>query len=226
MDSRDIKKKVRQFKKEYGISGRPDRRTLESVFERQGFTIIEFSSTVNDPDVETLIQSLQLSDRTSKSNGFLYADESFRLVFVNEKLSEEEQLIVLSHEEGHYYCGHVNRKQIVGHDVQEEYEANEFAHFLLDTTVGSHMRHMLLKYKLVIAFIVLIALAVCAVYFVSKELKEQQLYEGEYYVSEHGEKYHRKECVTIEGHEVRRLTKIDIESGLYEPCGVCQPDKE
>ena len=225
MDSRDIKKKVRQFKKEYGIAGCPDWQVLESAFERQGFTIIEFSTAANDPDVETLIQSLKLVDRTSKSKGFLYADENFRLVFVNEKLSEEEKLIVLAHEEGHYYCGHMNRKQIIGHDVQEEYEANEFAHFLLHTTVGSQICHILSKCKLVIAFIALVFLVVCAVYFVSKELKDQQLYEGEYYVSEHGEKYHRKDCVTIEGHEVRRLTKIDIESGLYEPCGVCQPDK-
>ena len=59
----------------------------------------------------------------------------------------------------------------------------------------------------------------------SKEYHDRQLYEGEYYVTMHGEKYHLENCVTIQEHETRRLTKEDVESGKYEPCSVCLPEK-
>ena len=59
----------------------------------------------------------------------------------------------------------------------------------------------------------------------SKEYHDRQLYEGEYYVTMYGEKYHLENCMTIQGHEIRRLTKEDVEYGKYEPCSVCQPEK-
>ena len=36
----------------------------------------------------------------------------------------------------------------------------------------------------------------------SKEIHNWQIYEEEYYVTEHGEKYHLKDCVTLEGYEI------------------------
>ena len=57
-----------------------------------------------------------------------------------------------------------------------------------------------------------------------KKYHDRKIYEGNYYVTVHGEKYHLRNCMTIEGHYVRRLTKKDIESGEYEPCSVCIPD--
>ena len=226
MNAKDIKKKVRQFKREFGIFGKPDRHALEEAFEKQGFTIIDFSPAVNDPDVETLIQSLKLAELTKKSNGFLYADENFRLVFVNEKLSEEERLIVLAHEEGHYYCGHAATRKIVGHDVHEEYDANEFAHYLLHQPASRHIAEALKQKRKVIGIVILLALLGIGGIVALRKYNEKRLYEGEFYVTATGEKYHRKNCVTIEGHEIRRLTKEDAESGRYEPCGVCIPDVE
>ena len=225
MNSRDIKKKVRQFKREFGISGHPDRHSLETVFEKQGFTVIEYSAAVNDPDVETLIHSLKLSELTNRSDGFLYVDENFRLVFINEKLSEEERLIVLAHEEGHYYCGHVDKRRIVGHNVEEEYEANESTHYLLYQPINNQIRRTFRQYRIAIAIVVLLLILLCVACYSSKIINEKRLYEGEYYVTATGEKYHRKSCVTIEGHEIRRLTKEDVESGRFTPCGVCSPDK-
>ena len=225
MSSIDIKKKVRQFKKEFGISGQVDNHALEDILEKQGFTIIYFSPAANDPDVETLIQSLKLMDFTSRSNGFLYADENFRLVFVNEKLSEEERLIVLAHEEGHYYCGHAEKRKIVGHDAHEEYEANEFAHYLLNQPVTRQITDIVVHYRRIIGVCVLIAAIALGGFYASKIINEKRMYEGEFYVTATGEKYHRKNCVTIEGHEVRRLTKEDVKSGNYQPCGVCFPNQ-
>ena len=59
----------------------------------------------------------------------------------------------------------------------------------------------------------------------SPKIQIENLYEGEFYVNMHGEKYHRKVCLTIEGHEVHRLTQEDVKSGRYEFCSVRRPNQ-
>ena len=224
MNSIEIKKKVKEFRSEFSI-GKVTVAALDDVFTKQGFTIIEYNPFVNDPDVTTVINNLGLEKLITQTNGFIYADSKYRLVFVNEKLNEAERLLVLAHEQGHFYCGHTNTRQIVGHTVTEEYEANEFAHFLLKRGFREKTADIVTKYrKRLIAGAVAVGLAVGGG-AASKDYHDRKLYEGEYYVTEHGQKYHRENCVTIEGHRTRRLTKEDVASGEYEPCSVCQPDK-
>ena len=130
MNNAEVKKQVRRFRSEFGVRDVTSH-SLVAVFERQGFTIIDFNSVSNDADTETVIENLGLSEMILHENAFLYADSNYRLVFINEKLNEEERRIVLAHEEGHYYCGHAFTKSVIGHNVTEEQEANEFAHYLL-----------------------------------------------------------------------------------------------
>lgn len=222
MKASDIRRKVREFRKEYGLHELTSE-ILEDVFVRQGFTIIHFNPVLNDPDIETVISSFNLQDMIRHSNGFLYLDQNHRLVFLNENLSDSEMRIVLAHEQGHYCCGHSFHADVVGRNVSEEYEANEFAHYLLAGTISDRLRTAAWKRRKKIGLFVLIALFAVGGGFVMKEYRERKIYEGEYYVTEHGEKYHLKGCVTIEGHKVRRLTKEDVMSGKYEPCSVCQP---
>ena len=94
-----------------------------------------------------MIDSLGVQDMISHSNGFLYTDSNYHLVFLNEKLNAQERLVVLAHEEGHYYCGHTNIREIIGRSVIEEQEANEFSHFLLHGTVKSRISNTAVKYK-------------------------------------------------------------------------------
>ena len=210
---KEIKRKVRRFRREYNIRS-CTLPALTQAFEKQGFTIIWFNPVLNDKDVETVVHALGLEERIVRSNGFIYIDKNYRLLFVNESLTDQEKILVMAHEEGHYYCGH--RSGNKGISVVEEYEANEFAHYLL--YVNPLSRHK----KYIAAGAVAAALAVGGVKG-AQEYHDRQLYEGEYYVTAHGEKYHRENCVTIQGHEIRRLTKEDV--GKYEPCSVCQPDK-
>ncbi|MBQ8305356.1 MAG: ImmA/IrrE family metallo-endopeptidase [Blautia sp.] len=199
---------------------------METIFQKQGFTIVEFNPVLNDPDVSTVIENLGLTDMVRRSNGFLYMDSNYRLVFVNEKLNEDERKIVLAHEEGHYLCGHAFTREVVGRNVAEEQEANEFSHYLLQDPVNVRASRAISRYKKPLIIGAVVAGLAGGGSAVSREYREQQLYQGEYYVTMHGEKYHKKNCVTIEGHEVRRLTKEDVESGKYEPCSVCQPDED
>ena len=146
MNTSEIKKLVTQFRREFGIRD-VTVGSLEEAFTKQGFTIIDFNPVSNDPDVATVIESLGLQGMISHSNGFVYVDGNYRLVFLNEKLNAKERLVVLSHEEGHYYCGHICSRNEVGRTVIEEREANEFSHYLLQGTVRSHVSNTASKYK-------------------------------------------------------------------------------
>ncbi len=222
MNTTEIKKKVREFKRQYLLRD-VTYPSLREVFEKQGFTVIEFNPVVNDPDVETVIRSLKLSDMIAHSKGFLYVDKNYRILFVNEKLSEDEKVLVLAHEEGHYFCGHMSQPGIVGKDVKDEHEANEFSHYLLEDTARDKTKRLTKKYRKWIVSVIAVVFVTVLVFIAVKEYHDQQLYEGEYYVTENGEKYHKADCITIQDSEVRRLTKEDVKSGKYQACEVCQP---
>ena len=179
MNSARIKKCVRRFKREYGLQ-HPSVKDLEKIFDRQGFTVVRYHPTVNDVDVQTVIDSFGLQELVARANGFLYMDRNYRLVFINEKLSDQEALLVLAHEEGHFYCGHASQIPIVGQSVMEEYEANEFAHYLLHNTMFEKAGAWIAGHKgrLLIAALLLVLLGTgiqtCKVY------RERRVYEGEY----------------------------------------------
>ena len=225
MNSSEIKKLVRRYRTEFGIR-QATAEALEDAFRKQGFTIIEYEPSLQDLDVRTVVQNLGLEDMVKRTNGFLFVDKRYRLIFLHEGLSGKEKKLILAHEEGHYYCRHITQNNVIGRSVTEEYEANEFAHFLLQEDICTKAVRIAQKHKkqLLIGCAVVIAFIMIAVF--SKGYHDRQIYEGEFYVTMHGEKYHREGCVTIQGHETRRLTKEDAENGAYEPCGVCRPDKD
>ena len=145
-------------------------------------------------------------------------------MFIDERLSEDEKMMILAHEQGHYSCGHTNAQAVIGRNVQEEYEANEFSHYLLHKNIQRTVTESVAKHrKKIITALMVIGLLICGG-IAAKRNHDRQLYEGEFYVTMHGEKYHRESCVTIQGHKIRRLTKEDVEEGKYNPCGVCRPD--
>ncbi len=222
MNSADIKKEVRKFRRRYSLDS-VTYDSLRTIFERQGFTIIEFNPAVNDPDVDMVIRSLGLSDMILRSKGFLYADKTYRLLFVSEKLSEEEKMLVLAHEEGHYSCGHTVRPGILGQDVKDEFEANEFAHYLMKDPLRNRIRRFAVRFRRQILAGGIAVIFAGAVGIGLKQYHDRKLYEGEYYVTQNGTKYHRADCITIQDSDVRRLTKEDVKSGQYEACEVCGP---
>lgn len=218
-----IKKAVSAFKKKYKLAEITEK-TLCDALETQGYTVIRFNTIVNDEDVTQIISNLNLEDTILSHKGFTYSNDKYRLVFVNDDLSEEERLMVLAHEVGHIFCEHMTCQPIIGQDVKQEHEANEFAHYLLhpdktDKTKAWFKGHK----KLVIALcacILLIAVGVAIFSFVSRE----KTYYGEYYITTTGNKYHEKDCIFVKNKDnARRLTKEEFESGDYEPCKTCLP---
>ena len=220
----NIRKLAKTFIKKYKLTF-IDYSVLKNIASNMGYTIIEFNSIFNEKDVETVIQNLDLSENALKSRGFTYVSAEYRLIFVNEDLNDEEKLLVLSHEIGHIVCDHFSTVPIIGIDVKDEYEANEFAHYLLEERLSRRIRYIVNKNKKVTTIIMIVFLSLIATTAVIVAHKEKSYY-GEFYITSAGNKYHKKECIfTKDKTTVKRLNKKEFEEGIYEACDICLPDR-
>lgn len=224
MNSTTIKKKVSSFIRKQGINN-ISFISLTKVIEDLGYTIIQYNNLINSDDVAIIINNLNLQDIVSCSRGFTYVGANYRLVFIHEDLSDEEKMLVLAHELGHIVCKHLKSDSIIGNDVKEEYEANEFAHYLLHQTCFTKIKNcIIIKKKASIGILfLLIFIVVGAVLGIC--YRKQQSFYREYYITISGKKYHREECIYVKDKiTVERLTKEDFEAGTYQACRVCLPD--
>ena len=223
MTNREIQKKSNQFSKTFGLFD-CNCDLLKSAAAKQGYTVIEYNHIFNDSDVQTLIDELKLTDNILRTKGFTYADANYRLVFVHEDISEQEKAMVLAHEIGHIYLEHLSSLPIIGKDVREEYEANEFAHFLLNRSAKDKFWETIKTHKnVVICILLALVISIASIGVISWVNREQQYY-GEYYITSSGNKYHEKECIFVKDKtNVQRLTKDQFENGDYEPCQMCLP---
>ena len=223
MDSREVKLKTRKFIKEFDVH-ELSYRTLKNAVEQQGYTVVEYNHIFNDEDVGKLIEALKLSDNIIRSRGFTYADQNHRIVFVHEDLSDAEKLVVLAHEAGHIYLGHMSSTPIIGRDVQEEHEANEFSHFLLNPGKLDKVSSWIRRHKTAAILTVVILVMLITGGIVLTMIEKEKSYYGEYYITESGNKYHEKDCIFVKDKtNTHRMTIEEFESGEYEPCGICLP---
>ncbi len=224
--SNDIKRKANIFIKQHKLRTL-DYSEIEKAAMQMGYTIIEFNSIANDADVDTIIRNLELSEKILKSRGFTYVSKDYRLIFVNEDLSTEEKILVLSHEIGHIVCGHFAAGTIIGNDVKEEYEANEFSHYLLQKSAMRKTRDFIAVHrKTMIASVIMLCL-IAGVLIVSLISEQSKIYMDNLYITSTGNHYHKQECIFVKNKtNVQKLTKDDFEGGLYIPCDMCLPDEE
>lgn len=218
------KTKARKFKKEFKII-KVTYQDICDILNKQGYEIVFFNSIYNVPDVDNLITALNLNKLIKELKGFTYADNNHRIIFLNEDLSEQEKLLVLLHEEGHIYCDHLNEKTVIGRDVIQEYEANEFVHYMLNESLWQKIKTAIFCHKKAFSIIaILLSLVIVVGVAVGLIVKENSYY-GEYYITQSGNKYHEKECIFVKDkNTTSRLTKKQFENGEYEPCGICLPN--
>lgn len=217
MSETQIRRAVRQFIKAC-CNGKSDYCSLCRGVEKLGYTVIGFNHIYNDTDVLTLVTELKLTEQIQHANGFTYADRDYRLVFIHEDLAEAEKRMVLAHEAGHICLEHMLGTSVLGRDVRQEFEANEFAHCLLSGTWGWGIlfRNKALVGALAAVLVLVMGCAVLLTVYL-QSLKH-------YYATESGDKYHEKECISIKNNEsVRELTAEELASGAYESCHICLP---
>lgn len=217
------KKSAVDFKVQFRVNTVTDE-SLIKIIKKQGYTVVFFNTEYNDPDVSNLINALNVEGYINTCKGFTYADNKYRIVFINEDLSAEEKALVLAHEEGHIFMKHFSEVPIVGRDVIQEHEANEFAHYILYPTVVQKTSGKLRAHKR-ITLAVIAAIILCAAgIFTYCEVSKQRSYYGEYYITESGNKYHKEGCIFVKNkNNSRRMTKKEFESGEFTPCEMCLP---
>ncbi|MDO5478956.1 MAG: ImmA/IrrE family metallo-endopeptidase [Clostridia bacterium] len=201
-----------------------DYKSLEDAASFMGYDVVEYNRDTNNEDVETVIQNLMLVEMVRKSRGFTYADDKYRLIFICESLNEEEKLLVIAHELGHIAMGHLSEGMILGKDVRDEYEANEFAHYLLNRKMTDKCKSFAVRHKkgAVIAGLIAVVIVFISVFLM---ITGDKGYYGDYYITSSGFKYHKKECIFVKDKKnVRRIRVEEFETGEYEPCGMCLPE--
>ena len=220
----NIKKLTKTFIKKYKLTS-IDYFDLKNVACNMGYTVIEFNSIFNEKDVETVIRNLDLNENALKSRGFTYVGPEYRLIFVNEDLNDEEKLLVLSHELGHIVCEHFSTSPIIGNDVKNEHDANEFSHYLLKKSGLRKVKNAISAHrKAFVASVVILCLIIGSLtaYLVIRNINT---YEDNLYITSTGECYHKKECIFVKNKtNIKKLTKEEFESGTYSPCDMCLPD--
>ena len=220
-----VRAAVRSFRRRFGIRDVTCSAVKDAV-EEMGYTLIPFLPVNNTVSVDTVIRTLGLSRAVATAKAFTYADQNYRLVFCRRDLTEEEQLLLLAHEVGHIFLGHMSGSSILGRDVTEEHEANEFSHYLLHSGPFGRAVKTLRRHRKRVLLICAVLVLLIAAAGVSRYVYVQNTYYGNNYVTDTGNKYHRKNCVTIKhSANIRRLTIEEYEAGEYEPCQVCLPDE-
>ena len=200
---------------------------LKKAAQDIGYTMIEFHHLCNEKHVETVICNLDIEDAVRVSRGFTYANQDYRLIFIHEDLNEDEKILVLSHELGHIVCAHFSGGPIIGNDVREEHEANEFSHYLLKNTFARKRKMFLKKHKKAVIIVVVLLIILCAGLLIGGKIRKEKTYFGEYYISATGKKYHEKECIFVKNKTTAHRLELEAyESGAYTPCEICLPEEK
>lgn len=219
------KKLANKFIKKYKLLN-IDYLSIKKAANEEGYTVVEFNRILNQEDVQTIIDNLGISEYILKSRGFTYVSADHRLIFINEDLNNDEKLLVLSHELGHIVCEHFSTGLIIGNDVKDEGEANEFSHYLLKkSNIIKFKTLCACNPKWVAVTVVAICIIICTItaFFV---IANNRLYKDGLYVTSAGECYHKKECIFIKNKtNVQKLTKEEFEQKIYRSCDMCLPDE-
>lgn len=219
---RVIRAKVKNMLSHYKLS----KVTLDNlvyIIEDQGFEIIEYVYG-EDSSTNRLIERLGLTNYSCENKAFAYQCGALSFVFVSEDMSATEKLYALAHEVGHIFCGHLKDGSTTC-SVEEEYEANEFAHAILHPQMWNCIVQWIREHKKVVCVgaLALIVLSATVIGVIHNE--RQRSYYGEYYITDSGHKYHEAECIFIKDkNNVERLTKENYYSGKYESCQICLPE--
>lgn len=192
--------------------------TLEDVVflvGEKGYEIIDFEP--GSPSAEKLFKELSLNEAVCSQDAFLYTNRNVKLLFLKDSLDADEKRFAAAHELGHIVCGHSQTRP----SVKEEYEANEFVHYFLNPSPRIRLQNMLSRHKRRTVAVILAIVIMVTGGIIAYNAAIDQRY-SQYYVTSLGKKYHLRNCTQINGKtNVRRLSREELASGNYEPCGTC-----
>lgn len=196
------------------------------IINSYGFDVIDYEIDKGKVSVDTLINELSLQSFAATGKAFTYQKEDVKLLFVCDAMSACEKKYALAHELGHIACDHLKNGVCNKADMTEEFEANEFVHYLLHPGKTIKVKLWMRNHKAILWITSIILVAIIITASVLNCVSCQKSYYGEYYVTENGEKYHEKGCIFIKDKSnVHRMTVDEYESGEFEPCQICLPNE-
>jgi len=200
---------------------RPTLDDLHAIISETGYDLIDYDPHNQTQAFKILADELELTPEILQQNAFTFSTGISHLLFIQEQLSTEEKRLALAHELGHIVCNHLQDPHRPS-SVKDEYEANEFAHYLLHPSLAMRVISTLCRHsKLVIIAILIILTVIISSIVRQNQITRTKLY-GEYYTTPSGKKYHKPGCSYIKDRtNLHRVTVEEIESGLYEPCKYC-----
>lgn len=200
---------------------------LVNISKELGFEVIDYSKSFIESSSEVLIHELGLESFAKNAKSFLYQNNNIKLIFLCETMDAKEKLYALAHELGHIYCGHLKNGSCYKEaDVEEEHEANEFAHYLLYPGWGKKAMLAVCRHKIISILVAVIIICCIISISIITQVQLNKSYYGKYYITENGEKYHKKDCLIIKDKtNTHRLTIEEYETGEYEPCQICLPEE-
>lgn len=229
---KNIDKYINSFIKKYNLLKEPlTLPKVRKIIESQGFQIIYYNHFENSEEVETLLNVLDIKYQSLHTQCFIYADRENRFVFVYDDLCEEDERLLLLHEEAHIYLEHSFKTGFLKDtNVQKENEANYFMLQIPDRV--EEIKHNR-SFKAVFTLAVLITLAfIIGItlffgYGKAKVKTDSASFTGNpndtVYVTEAGEKYHRDGCFHITDKDPQSLIRQKAEDLGYSPCMDCNP---
>lgn len=199
---------------------------LVQIAKELGFDVIDYPKFSSESSAEVLIRELGLESFAKNGKSFLYKNNKIKLIFLCETMDAKEKLYALAHELGHIYCGHLKNGICCNEaDMEEEHEANEFAHYLLHPRWANKATQVVCRHKMLSIFIAILIICCIISIPVITQVHLNQSYYGEYYVTKNGKKYHTKNCQIIKDKtNTHRLTVDEYDTGEYEPCQICLPN--
>lgn len=146
-------KQIRKFVKRYKLArGSIDVDRLVKIIEQHGYSILKFNRYKNNPDIESILELLNLTETAKDSPSFIYADTIYRILFILNGLSDDEYEILYWHELAHIVLEHV---YFPHNSIKEENDSHRFVMFTKAYIAGKHI----MKYLLYAAAVVMIVFA-------------------------------------------------------------------
>jgi len=202
----------------YGII-RPTLNNVIYIIEDYGYEVVDYDAS----SITLTSEDDSVENHLINSVAFTYCKGKTKIVFFNDSLTEQEKLYVAAHELGHICLGHLNHKSTF--NPSEEFAANEFTHYLLVPNLGVRFFSLVKSYRKESIAILIGLLVLAAAIWGGVDAINRSIYYGDFYVCEHGEKYHLPTCQYVtRSSTAHRMTQEEFESKKYEPCLVCKPD--
>lgn len=219
-----IKQKAIAFQKEHRFS-LLTAHTLKKIVQSHGYTLVLYNPISNTPEVEMLLEELDVLAFSKTVKAFTCLGNHLRIVFLTEGLSEQEEKILLLHELAHIYLEHLSQKCLFGQDVQQEHEANEFVHYVLHPSLMQRWRASLYRHPKTVGIVTTLALGFGALFAIATWQNPVELISSQqYYALPSGKKFHIEHCIYIKGKSnILELTEEELKKLGYQPCKVCLP---